>query len=269
MYVTIRGQKKILDYFSGQKQPMWRLFPADDPRSVISQNLDISDQSKSHSHLLGVINYLDPDNVYTLELFKAASDKKYGKPDNSVNFSLSETAAVSEIKKPGADRNNIADFIKGDMDLIRENATLRSNLGIKTFELEQAQKTILQLQNEIVELEEELDEMVEEAEEHSITGNAQNDPIKQKIADLMEKGGGLLIEHLGKKSSKKKLDDEDIEITVNGITNDKYLAHPIETYIEQLKKVDPNLHYHLYKLVLVSQKMPDTFKLFLTELENM
>jgi len=265
-YVAVRGKQKILDFFGKQKNPIWRLYPADDPRSIIADNYTTTDFTKASALLRDVVEYLDGDNVYTLESFKATQDKKYGtKPDNAVNFTVSD-GAVGEIVKPAKPGESFQGDIKKNFDLVIENSTLRSEKGILQFKYDQLLLENQQLKKDIEELEDELDEMTADLAEDKLNGTDSEDPIKKQIASAIEKGTNLLIENFG--NMKKPENKLDPEIKINGIRDETYKKHPIEKYIELLMKADPDLHFHFYKLVQLAQQKPETFKMLLTQLEN-
>lgn len=264
MNVSIKGKDKILKHFSDNKFPFWRLALAEDARSVIAQNFEITDMRKSFETLKDVIDNIEPSNIYILESYKKTDEKRYTKPDTSVNFIIDESATVGNTKvEPVKDYTPAS--LKSSLELIETNAKLSSEIGILKFQLEQANKTITELNSHIVDLEEELDEL-EEGGEGDINGMG-GTPMERALSKLLEENGATIIENfMPKKNGESKLNPE---VKITGLKEGDAQMPDFNVCIDILKQHDVQLHYHLYKLVLIAQQMPGTFKTLLKKIDEL
>jgi len=267
--VSYFGLSNVLEHFDKQKNPFWKVYLSTDARSVLSTNFDVPDFSKSKQLLRDVISNVNGSNVYTLETYKNLESKKSNVPDTSVTFMLSEqkmNGTPAEYEPQKYDSNAMKDKI----ELIHQNAALISEIGILKFQIDFLQRENLALKSNLVDLETELNNAnadlddIEEEEEKESVGTMQS-----AIAGLIQKHGAEIIgSFVASKAVKEKLSPE-VKISGFNDANDKSGNYTLQQLLTELDKADKHLHYHLYKLVLISQQQPDLFKLFMDKLDNM
>ena len=279
--IVIRGKDKVLDHYKSTNDPYWKLYVSDS-KSPIQQNLFEKKMDKSSQHLSEMLDSIDPNGVYVLETYSAAEkneQQKFLRAATSTCFALSEGVAGTEEKKGDNSGRGSSISTQQWLDIMRENTQLAGTIAANKIQIEHLNEKILEQASYIDELETELDEFEEfdeeeEEEEASVTGVPKN--MEQALGKVLVDNSDKIIDMLsgffnkGGKKIEDDIPDEEPEekdpVQMSGIAETKPTT--IAAVCEELKKHDPKLFKHLYKLVLVAEQKPDIFKMFLTKLEE-
>lgn len=281
--ISIRGKEKVLSHYKNVNQPYWKLYNVSDLKTPIQQFVTGRDKKIDTPlrFLNDILDSIDPNGTYVLDTYEYSDDKsnqqRFLKPDTSICFTLSDTATApqvngTEVKRPTFDSSPAS--LKDHIDLIKENAKLSMECSLYKSRYEDCLKEISELKSEIDELNDELEDYEEEEEEQeqeSVAGTQPPKNMEEALSRLMTEHGGVLIENLMSKGVKGDPgksdisgDDDEGEIKVNGSGD----MPDMNTIVTELQRYDPNFQKHLYKLMLIAQQKPSTFKMFLSKLEN-
>lgn len=277
----IRGRDKLYKHFQSANHKLWKLYNASNLKSPIQVQTNLKLKFEDSETLLAnVIESLEPTGVYILDTFSIVDkggEQRFIQPDTSICFSLSDSEPMNGAGT-GAKSDNIG-FKAGielndHISVIKENAVLSSQRDYFKKCYEDGLQEILRLKNELNIAEslldeyEEEDEEEEEGEQQSVSGIPAS--IEASIAKVIAENGGTILENLMSKGVKNELkietEEEDNEPQINGV--DVQNIPDVYTLTEMLQKYDPKLKEHLYKLLLIAQQKPNTFKTFLNRLEG-
>ncbi len=279
---VIKDKEKLYKHFQATKHTAWKLYNSADMKTPIQSLTNEKNTTNSYAQLRDIVECLESTGIYVLDSFlpvAGAGEKNYFKPDASVCFTMAETMQQQSQNAPSGERQTIgytpqfADHI----ELIKTNAKLASELDYTKKLLQDNLLEVGRLTNELTiannlldeyEAEEEDDE---DEEEEGLAGMPVG--IESAIAQLITKHGPVVIENMFDKKLnqdlKPELEEEEHDnknTATNGI--DFSNMPSIDIIVDKLQKVDPKLQQHLYKLLLIGQQKPNTFKIFLSKLEN-
>jgi len=166
--------------------------------------------------------------------------------------------------------------------LITQKAQAESNCEyLKNVVSDQA-KTISQLEREnrelqetIGELEEELDEIEsslneeKEKENEGIKGTEEEGiNFEKAISSLIKEHGGTIVENVFSKGVKGAPSFEETDTaTVNGISEKGIDSYTLPELNAEMMAINSKWKKHLYKMLLIAEQKPVTFKAFMLKLE--
>lgn len=278
--ISIRGKDKVLAHFKNVNQPYWKLYNVSDLKTPIQQFVTGKEKKIDTPlrFLNDILDSIDPSGTYVLDTYEFSDDRqnqqRFLKPDTSICFSLSDSAIApqvngNETKRPSFDSSPAS--LKDHIDLIKENAKLSMECSLYKSRYEDCLKEIAELKSEIDDLNEELEdyeEEEEEAEQESVSGTQPPKNMEEALSRLITEHGGVLVENLMSKGVKgdpgKSEEDIPEEPKVNGSGD----IPDMDVIVRELQRYDPQFQKHLYKLMLIAQQKPSTFKMFLSKLEN-
>lgn len=291
---TIYGKEKIIKWFEHTNEPYWKLYTIEG-KSPIQKNTDIRDINKSLTFFKEMLDTISEKQVYIIDTFgiKEEQDKKdhrFIHPSNSIAFTLDENYGVAPTISGTGQQNNSQERSNHSqginmgsyLNIMQENSDLKVNLNYYKNLYEKAEQENKLLHKEIEELESEIEALEDELEEQEEEAMAGTTGVEGALADLIQKHGGTVIENLVNKNKKGKLtleeipeeingdEDEEAEdgnIEMNGIAEGN--VKTMEDVVRELRKHDPNLFKHLYMLLNIAEKKPSTFKMLLSQLENL
>ena len=276
---VIKDKEKLYKHFQATKHPAWKLYNANDRKSPIQICINEKSITNAYAQLRDIVECLEPTGIYELDTFlpqSGAGEKNYFKPDTSICFTMAETMQPQSQNAPsGGQTIGYTPQFADHIELIKKNAALASELDYTKKILSDNLIEVGRLTNELKIANDLLDtyedeEEEEEEEEEGMSGMPQS--IESSIAALITKHGPVVIENMFDKklSPELKAELEEEQDNKNTATNGIDFSNmpSIEIIVEKLQRVDPKLQQHLYKLLLIGQQKPITFKMFLTKLEN-
>lgn len=285
--ITIRGMQNVENHFKNQKCAFWKLYIASDLRTPISSNMTERDMLESWQTLNQMLETLDHSNAYILDCFAFKGDKtqgsvaQYVKPQSSICFSLKEDEpkiiAGDDHKKAPAFSGNPS--IEGYVELVGKYSRLLAEVTYKDQVIDGLHRQVNELQETIDELEEELEEMEQEEEEAEKVAGTQaettEETLKGALVGLIKQVPSMLA---NMKGGAKKINvdlyqgeeqqQEEPGAKVAGLYDTAKLPD-LNIIVKQLFALDNDLHAHLFKLLLIGQQQPETFKALLNHLESM
>lgn len=305
MKPTIKGREKLLKHFKNVNEPWWKLYNASDMRTPIQVQLNKKTNSivTSEGYLTDLLDSVDPSGTFVLETFGLQqADEGFKRPSTSMSFTLNEQYGASEPEEKVSGTKSVPGFtgqlgIREHVALINENAKLSAECETWKSKYNDILKKNIELENLVEELEDEIEELEEELEELEEGGEKKEgtERLIGAVTKVVEEHGGTLVEHFTGKKGKggsqvhgmpdeeeeeyeeehisgqennseesESNEEEGEDVAMNGITQ----LPEIPEIIEELKKHDAKLQRHLFKLLLIAQQKPNTFKILLGKIED-
>lgn len=291
--ITLKGKEKIFNYFQKQKCAFWKLLNYDN-RRVIAANTSKKNLQESFEDFSELIESVDQNCAYILELYAFTNPQEkqtFTRPFTTVGFSIDEDYVPKQVvtggeplpAKPAASEFSGKMTLESHLHLIAENARLLSSNAFNEQRVKELQARVDELEEECDHLNGIIDDYEEEEEEEKEqeqTVKGQPETPISILAGFVKENGKQIVEAMTKG---KKVDvnayqpppqpentppgeEENPGATMNGIPN--IVLPDLNIIIKQLQGIDPNLHEHLFKLLLIGQQKPETFKLLISQLDN-
>lgn len=291
--VTLKGKEKLFNYFEKQKCAYWKLLNFN-TRKVIAANTSKKQFSEAYEDLKELVESVDPDEAYIIELYAFAlnGDKQsFTRPYATMPFSIDEdykpkSPVISNTQEQPTKREN--EFsgkmtLDSHLHLIGENSRLIAAEAFQSQRIKELEAKIAELQadndhlNSIIDDYEEEEEEENEADQKEKVAGQTETPMSIMANFIKENGKDIVNAVLTKKEKvnvnqyqppeQPIQDQEQPGAAVNGVGNTIQLPD-LNVIVKQLQGIDPLFHEHLFKLLLIGQQKPETFKLLLSQLDN-
>ena len=279
--ISVRGREAIIKHFKQNNNPYWKLY-TQDSRTPFQSQLTEKKMPESQVFLEETLDTIDVNGIYVLETYsfnQGEEKQKFLRPNTSATFALTETALAGNTEEKGNKYSNSPVSLDKWLEAIRENTALSSQVATMKIQIEHLIEKNARLNELNVDLNAELDEYEEEDEEEEddddsqVTGGVPKN-MEQALGQFLNNHGEKIIDLFSGLKGKKKIEDDEIpeetqedNVQMSGIKENKVTT--LAGVIDELAKHDPKIYQHLYKLVLIAEREPKIFNMFLDKLEKL